>query len=173
MRGLVARFNSPEALLAAIERVRDEGYIRLDAFTPFPLPRVTELLGGRTSKIGWIAAGFALAGGILTYATIYGSSVVDYPLNIGGRPLHSWAAFLPVLVVAAALWSGLATLIGMLWLCGLPRWHHPLFGVRQFDRATYDKFFLLVDADDPAFAAGKTRRLLESLAPEQVEDLAE
>lgn len=172
MSGLVARFHSPETLIAAVRRLREEGYSRLDAFTPYPLPELTEMLGGRTALIGWIAAVFALIGGAITYGVTYWTAVLDYPLNIGGRPLHSWAAFLPATLVSAALWSGLATLIGMLWLCGLPRWHHPLFDVRQFDRATYDKFFLLVEAEDAAFDAEQTRRLLESLGPEHVDEVA-
>ena len=168
MDALLARFDSPEALTAAVERFKSEGYGKLDAFSPFPLPEVTELIGGRTSMIGWIAASFALLGGALTYATIHWSSAIDYPLNVGGRPLVSWPAFVPVVLVAAALWSGLATLIGMLWLCGLPRWHHPLFDRKQFDRATYDKFFLLVGLEGNA---EETQRLLESLSPEHVEEV--
>lgn len=171
MKALIARFASPEALVAAIGRARAEGYSRLDAFTPFPVPEVTDAIGGPTWKIGWIAALFALAGGALTYAIVHWSTAVDYPLNIGGRPLESWPAFVPVVLVAAALWSGLATLIGMLWLCGLPRWHHPLFDVGQFDRVTYDRFFLLIDAADPAFEAERARRLLDSLGPEHVDEV--
>ncbi|PWG01367.1 DUF3341 domain-containing protein [Sphingosinicella humi] len=170
MTGLIARFRSPAELVEAVRRLRDQGYRRLDAFTPYPLPELTELLGGSTSRIGWIAALSALAGGALTYAVIYWTAVVDYPLNIGGRPLHSWQAFLPAALVSAALWSGLATLIGMLWLGGLPRWHHRLFDLKGFDRATYDRYFLLVE-DDPAFEASETRRLLESLSPEHIEAL--
>lgn len=170
MTALVARFRSPAELVEAVRRLRDQGYRRLDAFTPYPLPELAELLGGSTSRIGWVAALSALAGGALTYAVIYWTAVVDYPLNIGGRPLHSWPAFLPAALVSAALWSGLATLIGMLWLGGLPRWHHRLFDVKGFDRATYDRYFLLVE-DDPAFEASETRRLLESLSPEHIEAL--
>lgn len=171
MDALVARFDSPEALVAAVERFHAKGYRTIDAFAPFPLPRVTELIGGKTSSIGWIAALFALIGGALTYVTIHWSAVLDYPLNVGGRPLLSWPAFLPVVLVAAALWSGLAALIGMLWLCGLPRWHHPLFDVKQFDRATYDKYFLLVGLGDSGFDPAKTRSLLESLSPEHIDEV--
>lgn len=171
MPGFIARFDTPESLVAAIGRVRDEGYTRLDAFTPFPLPEVTKQLGGGTWTIGWIAAVFALIGGGLTYATLYWVAAVDYPLNVGGRPLNSWAAFLPVVLVAAALWSGLATLVGMLYLCGLPRWHHPLFDIGQFDRASYDRFFLMIDGDDPVFSPDETRRLLASLGPEHIDEV--
>lgn len=168
MSGLIAKFGSPEQLMAALRRLRAEGYVKLDIFTPFPLPEANVLLGCRTAKIGWIAAISALIGGGLTYAVIYWTAVVDYPLNIGGRPLHSWPAFLPAALVAAALWSGLATLVGMLYLAGLPRWHHPLFDVHQFDRATYDKFFLFVDDRDLAFLEKDSRELLQSLGAEHV-----
>lgn len=171
MTAFVARFGSPDDLVEAVRRLREQGYRRLDAFTPYPLPELTKMLGGSTARIGWIAAIFALIGGALTYAVTYWTAVLDYPLNIGGRPLHSWSAFLPAALVSAALWSGLATLIGMLWLCDLPRWHHPLFDVKQFDRATYDKFFLLVGADDPKFESKETRRLLESLSPEHIDEV--
>lgn len=173
MQGLVARFTTSDALLAAVRQLREGGYRRFDAFTPFPVPGLGELLDEPGGRIGGIAITFALIGGGLTYLMIYWSSVIDYPLNIGGRPLHSWPAFVPVVLVAAALWSGLATLIGMLWLCGLPRWHHPLFGVRQFDRATYDRFFLMVAADDPHFSEDELGRLLERAGAEHVGRLEE
>src|SRR3546814_9342488 len=151
--------------------LRDEGYTKLDAFTPFPLPEVTKRLGGGTWTIGWIAAVFALIGGGLTYATLYWVAAVNSPLNVGGRPLNSWAAFMPVVLVATALWSGLATLVGMLYLCGLPRWHHPLFDIGQFDRASYDRSFLLIAGDDPIFDRQRTRQLLASLGPEHIDEV--
>jgi hypothetical protein len=171
MNDLVARFGTPGALVEAVRRLREQGYRHLDAFTPYPLQELTEMLGGPTDRIGWIAALSAVAGGILTYALSYWTAVIDYPINIGGRPLHSWPAFLPATLVSAALWSGIATLTGMLWLCGLPRWHHPVFEVEQFDRATYDRYFLLICSDDPHFDMAETRRLLESLSPEQVDEV--
>lgn len=171
MKGFIAKFGSPEALIAALQRLHEEGYRKLDTFTPFPLPEAAELLGGSTSRIGWIAAISALFGGGLTYAMIYWTSVIGYPLNVGGRDLHSWPAFLPAALVAAALWSGIATLIVMLWMAGLPRWHHPLFDVGQFDRVTYDKFMLLVEGSDPAFSEEKTYWLLQSLGPEHIEEV--
>lgn len=171
MTALLARFGTSEALTEAVERLHDAGYRRLEAFTPFPLPQVLKRIGPATARVGWVAALAALAGGGLTWLTVYWTAVVDYPLNVGGRPLHSMPAFLPVVVVAAALWSGLATLIAMLFWCRLPRWHHPLFDVEGFDRATYDKFFLLIDGADPAFDAAGARRLLRGLGPEAVQDL--
>ena len=170
MKVLLARFDSPDRLTAALERLHDLGYRRLEAFTPFPLPRVIELLKPPRTRIGWAAVLGALAGGLLTYAMIYWSAVVNYPLNIGGRPLHSWPAFLPAALVAAALWSGMVTLIAMLRWCGLPRWHHPLFSVREFDRATYDRYFLLLDCADPLFDGEPTRRLIEGFSPERIEE---
>lgn len=171
MKALAAKFGEAGALTDAVERLQAEGYSRLDAYTPFPVEKVLDRLGPSTSRIGWTAAIAALVGGGLTYLTIWWTAVVDYPMNIGGRPLHSWPAFLPSALVAAALWSGIATLIAMLVWCGLPRWHHPLFDLKQFDQASYDKFFLLVDCADPAFDAERTRRLLESLEPERIEEV--
>src|SRR3546814_7710759 len=118
-----------------------------------------------------MAAVFALIGGGLTYATLYCVAAGDEPLNVGGRPPNSWWAFMPVVLVATALWSCLATLVGMLYLCGLPRWHHPLFDIGQFDRASYDRFFLLIEGDDPIFSPDETRRLLASLGPEHIDEV--
>jgi hypothetical protein len=172
VKALLAEFDSSDALVAAVRRLQAEGYTRLDAYTPFPLDEITELLGGPTARIGWIAAISAIVGGALTYALVWWSAAIDYPLNVGGRPLHSWPAFLPSVVVAAALWSGLATLIGMLRLAGLPRWHQPLFDVRRFDRVTYDRFVLAVGADDPRFGDTSTPALLRSLGAGSVEEFA-
>jgi hypothetical protein len=168
---LLARFATSAALSNAVERLHEAGYRRLDAFTPFPLPQVLERIGPPTARVGWVSALAALAGGGLTWLTVYWTAAVDYPLDVGGRPLHSWPAFLPVVIVAAALWSGLATLIAMLFWCGLPRWHHPLFDAEGFDRATYDKFFLLVDGADPAFDAADVWRRLRGLGAESIQDV--
>lgn len=172
MNVLLARFDTPTALVVAVQRLHADGYTRLEAYTPYPLDEVVALLGGPTSRIGWIAAASALAGGGLTYALIWWTAAVDYPLNVGGRPLHSWPAFLPSALVAAALWSGLATLIGMLRLAGLPRWHQPLFDVSRFDRVTYDRFVLAVERADPRFDARRTAALLRELGAEHVEEFA-
>src|SRR3546814_19777389 len=127
MPGFIARFDTPERLVAAIGRVRDEGYTKLDAFTPFPLPEVTKRLGGGTWTIGWIAAVFALIGGGLTYPTLYSAAPVDYPHTVGGRPLNSWAPFKTVVLVAHAPRFGLATMVGMSYRCALSGWPHHLF----------------------------------------------
>ena len=171
MTALLARFATSAALSDAVERLHEAGYRRLDAFTPFPLPQVLKQIGPPTARVGWVAVLAALVGGGLTWLTVYWTAAVDYPLNVGGRPLHSWPAFLPVVIVAAALWSGLATLIAMLFWCGLPRWHHPLFDAEGFDRATYDKFFLLIDGADPAFDAADVRWLLRGLGAESMQDV--
>lgn len=171
MKALIATFSAPEPLITAIDRLREEGVSALDAYMPFPLPEVLDRIGPSTSRIGWTAALAALAGGGLTYLTVYWSAVVDYPLNVGGRPLHSWPLFLPVAIVAAALWSGIATLLAMLYWCGLPRWHHPLFDVKQFHRASDDVFFLSVDCADPAFAADHVHALLQREGADHIEEV--
>jgi hypothetical protein len=98
-------------------------------------------------------------------------NAIDYPLNVGGRPLHSWPAFIPPTLIVGMLWAAAAALIGMLALCRLPRLHHPLFAVPGFERATVDRFFLCIDADDPRFDAVATRDFLDDLAPESIEDV--
>lgn len=171
--GVMAEFDRPEALAAAVAAARDAGYTRLDAFGPFPLRQVAKALGCRTGIIPWIAAGAALIGAVIQYGSQYWMNAVDYPLNVGGRPLHSWPAFIPSTVIVAILWAGAATLIGMLLILRLPRLHHPVFGVPGFERATEDRFFLCILSDDPRFEAAGAARFLGTLAPNAVREVPE
>ena len=103
----------------------------------------------------------------------YYTSVIDYPLNVGGRPLHSWPMFVPVTFELTILLAALAAVLGMLALNGLPRPHHPLFGVERFERATRDGFFLAIEADDPKFDRDATPAFLKTLNPLSVEEVME
>jgi hypothetical protein len=170
VNGLLAGFATADALVAALARLQEAGYTRLDAYTPFPLAEVTARLGGSTAAIGWWAAGSAVAAGVLTYAFVYWSAAIDYPLDVGGRPLNSVPAFLPSVLVVAALASGLATLVAMLRMADLPRWHHAAFDLAGFDRATYDRFLLWIDRSDPLYSAA-TRALVDSTRPLHVEEV--
>jgi hypothetical protein len=122
-------------------------------------------LGVRTSVIPWIACLAGLTGAIVQYGSQYWMNVVDYPLNVGGRPLHSWPAFIPASLIVAILWAGAATLIGLLLILRLPRLHHPVFAVPGFDRASEDRFFLHIMQDDPMFEAATVRAFLGALSP--------
>ena len=154
-----------------MRRAREAGYARIETYSPFPLEKTHAVLG----RAGWPIAAIAVSAGVfglcLQYVSQYWMNAVDYPINVGGRPLHSWPAFIPPTLIVGLLWAAAAALIGMLALCRLPRLHHPLFAVPGFERATVDRFFLCIKADDPRFDDRATRRFLDDLAPERVEDV--
>ena len=165
--GVLAEFTSAEQLLAAVARARTEThYAILEAYSPLPVDGLVEALGPRKpDRIPfWMLLG-AIAGGAGTFALEWYSAVWNYPINVGGRPTGSWPAFLPpaieMAVLGAAFFGVLAMLIGN----GLPRWHHPLFAIKSFERATDDRFFLLIRAIDPAFDAQHAREFLQTLTP--------
>lgn len=169
--GIMAEFSRPEALANALRAARAAGYSRLDAFGPFPMPGLARELGYRPGIIAWLATGSGLVGALIQYISQYWMNAVDYPLNVGGRPLHSWPAFIPSTLIVSILWAGAAALLGMLLLLRLPRLHHPVFGVPGFERASEDRFFLCIGSDDPLFDCAKTRKLLETLSPDAVREV--
>lgn len=171
LHGIAAEFDTPEALLAAVERATDAGYTKLEAFSPFPLKPVAEKLGERPSRLALIAAAAGLVGGAIQYGAQFYLNAVDYPLNVGGRPLHSWPAFLPATLIVAILWAGVAALLTFLFAAGLPRLHHPVFAVPGFERASEDRFFLLIEAADPLFEPDRSAAFLQCLGPLAVREV--
>lgn len=171
LHGLMAQFDDPEALIEAVRRTAQAGYRRYDAFTPFPLLELKELIPSRASVLPLIALAAGIGGGLAQYLLQYWLNVVDYPLNIGGRPLHSWPTFLPATITVAIIWSAAGALIGSLVLSRLPRLHHPVFEIPEFLRASDDRFFLCIFADDPQFTADRVREFLQSLRPLQVHEV--
>jgi hypothetical protein len=171
LHGLMGEFAEPEALIAAVSAAKDAGYTRLDAFSPFPLREVADALGVRPSIIPWIAAITGFIGAAIQYGLQYWMNSIAYPLNVGGRPLHAWPAFIPATLIVAILWAGAATLLSMLFIIRLPRLHHPVFAVRGFERASEDRFFLLILGEDPLFDADRARSFLQGLAPVAVQEV--
>ena len=149
---LMAEFASGPALLDGIRALRDAGASRLDAFTPYEVAGLQELLGVRRSRLTWIALVVGLAFGGGAYLLQWWINVVDYPLNIGGRPYHSAPAFIPITFEMTVLFGSAAALISAIVLGGLPRLWHPVFEVEGFERATIDRFWLAVGAGDSAIA---------------------
>ena len=170
-RGLVAEFRKPEDLARALESAQREGYAKIEAFAPFPMRDAAQRLGYRTWVIPALATAAALVGGAIQYYAQYWMNAVDYPINVGGRPLHSWPAFIPSTIIVAIMWAGAMALIGMLLILRLPRLHHPMFGVPGFERASQDSFFLCIDGSDPLFDAKETRRFLAGLEPHALTEL--
>lgn len=170
--GLIAEFETSSDLIAAAERVRTAGYTKLDAFTPHPVHGVTEAIGykskGRVQKIVLGAGIVGLAAG---FGLPYWVHVIHYPFNVGGRPLASFPAWLPVAFELTVLLAAFGAVVGMLALNGLPMPYHPVFNVAAFKRASADRFFLCIESDDPRFDRSQTRELLASTSALGVHDV--
>lgn len=170
--GLLAEFVSPQKLLEAVHRVKDAGYSSIDAFMPYPVEEIShEICDHKKSKVSIIVAAGAALGLATAFGLQYWVSVHSYPVNIGGRPLNSWPAFVPVMFELTVLFASFAALGGMLFLNRLPRPHHPLFNLERFERVMVDRFFLLIKSDDERYEHANTRSFLEGLGPQEVLDV--
>jgi Protein of unknown function (DUF3341) len=169
--GLMAEFDNPEHLLEAAHRAHAEGYRRMDAYSPFPVAGLAEMIGFHRTRLPLVVLLGGIAGGLGGYLLQYYTAVLDYPLNVGGRPLHSWPAFIPVTFEMTVLVAALAAVLGMLALNGLPMPYHPVFNVPRFELASRNLFFLCIEATDPRFDVERTRQFLESLGPQQVHEV--
>jgi len=169
--GLLAEFNNPEDLLGAARRAREEGYTRLDAFTPFPVEDLADAIGFHKTRVPLITLIGGLIGCSGGFFLQYYPNVIGYPLNLGGRPYYSWPAFIPVTFELTILCAALATVFGMLALNGLPTPYHPVFNVPDFALATRNRFFLCIKARDPKFDREKTREFLAGLKARGVFDI--
>ena len=169
--GLLAEFDNPEELVAAARRAREAGYRKMDAYTPFPVEELNEALGLGQTWVPLIVLIGGLLGAALGYGMQYYIAAIDYPLNIGGRPLHSWPAFIPVTFELTVLVAGLFAVFGMLALNGLPMPYHPVFNAPSFSLATHEHFYLCIEAADPKFDSDETRRFLDQLSPRTVTEV--
>jgi hypothetical protein len=167
--GIMAEFDSPAAILAAAEKVRDAGYRRWETFTPFPIHGMDKAGGYRNSLVGWVAFVFGAGAFVATMLLIWFSNAFDYPLIVGGKPMFSpLMSFVPSYIMLV-LGAAVGAFVGMLALNGLPRLYHPLLAKARFALASRDKFFLVIGANDPKFSETETRRLLESLGGTHIE----
>jgi hypothetical protein len=155
--GLMAEFDTPEALQGAYETLRRLGYTRLDTWTPYPVDGV--LATQPASPVPWLMLAAALGGGALGYLLEWWINVRAFRIDVGGRPLHSAPAFIPIAFESAVLAAAVTGFFAMLWLSRLPRLHHPVFEVEGFESASVDRFWLGVDDDDPRFDDGLSREL--------------
>ena len=163
LHGILAEFGTPTELVEAIRKARAEGYRAMDAYTPFPIEEVAEALHQHDRRLPLIVLIGGIIGGLAGYGLEYWTSVIDYPINVGGRPLHSWPAFLPVTFETTVLFAAFSAVLGMLALNGLPMPYHPLFNAPRFALASRDRFFLCIEGVDPLFDREGTRRFLEQL----------
>ena len=159
--GLAARFGSEEALLEATKAAYLIGYRKMDAYSPVPIDGLAEALGSRKTVMPLIVLLGGIAGGVSGYFMQWYSMVIDYPYNVGGRPFHSWPSFIPVTFELTVLCAAVAGVFGMLFLNGLPRFHHPIFGAPGIERATVDQFFLCIESKDGKWDAEETLRYLQ------------
>jgi len=169
--GLIAEFKGHEELLEAARAAYRAGYRRMDGYTPFPVEGLPEALGRKRTAVPAIMLTGGILGGGGAYFMEWYANVVSYPLNIGGRPLHSWPAFIPITFELTVLGAAIFGFFGSLALNGLPRHHHPIFNAAHFERASVDRFFLCIEAADPKFQLAETKRFLESLHPCGVEEV--
>ena len=168
--GLAAEFESDAQLVHAAEEAFARGYRRMDGYTPFPIEGLAEALG-KSNRIPLLVLGAGILGGASAYFMQWFASVVSYPLNIGGRPLHSWPSFIPITFELTVLGASLTAFFFSLGLSGLPKPYHPMFNLPEFERASQDRFFLCIEAEDTLFEAGATRKFLESLRPLTVKEV--
>lgn len=171
--GYLAEFETVNALVDACEQVRDAGYSRWDAHTPFPVHGLDGAMGLRTTKLPWAVFFAGATGACLGLLMQWWMNAVDYPLNISGKPLFSIPANIPITFEVTVLFSAITAFVGMLAFNGLPRLHHPVFQSERFRRVTCDRFFISIEARDPEFRAHETRDFLASLGAAQVESLEE
>jgi len=169
--GVIAEFDTPTAVVAAARRAYEEGYRRMDAFTPYPIEELTEAIGIRHTRLPLLVLLGGITGALIGYGLQYWASVIYYPLNVGGRPLHSWPSFIPVTFEMTILVAALTAVFGMLALNGLPQPYHPVFNTPGFDLASRNHFFLCIEARDPRFNLEETRAFLNSLDPREVTDV--
>jgi hypothetical protein len=169
--GLMAEFEDPTALVTAARRTYEEGYRRMDAYSPFPIEELSEAIGFHHTKLPVIVFFGGVIGCLAGFGLQYWVSVIEYPVNVGGKPAYSWPAFIPATFETTILFAALAAVLGMLALNGLPEPYHPVFNVGRFALATRNRFFLCIEAIDPKFDLEGTRRFLETLTPRNVSEV--
>jgi hypothetical protein len=169
--GIMAEFDSVNSLVDAANRTREAGYKKIDAYSPFPVEGLAEAIGFHRDEVPLVVLIGGLLGGLGGYLLQYWISVVSYPVNVGGKPYHSWPAFIVVTFEMTILFGGIFAVLGMLALNGLPMPYHPVFNVPRFAFATKDRFFLIVFSSDPKYNPTEVRRFLDSLGPRSVSEV--
>jgi Protein of unknown function (DUF3341) len=166
--GLMAEFDDAEPLKEAVRRARDAGYRKMDAYTPMPVEGLADAIGFESNWVQRLVFAAGLTGAIGGFGLCWWMTVIAYPHNVAGRPLNSWQAYIPITFECMVLLACITAVVGMLALNGLPQPYHPVFNVPRFERASRDKFFLCIEASDPQFDPGRTRRFLEETGAREV-----
>jgi hypothetical protein len=167
----MAEFDNPTDLVEAARSTYDAGYRRINGYSPFPIEELSDAIGFHKSRLPLIVLIGGILGGLAGYSMMYYMEVIDYPINVGGRPFHSWPSFIPITFETTVLGAALACIFGMLALNKLPQPYHPVFNAPRFALATRDRFFLVIEADDPKFDHDEVERFMQSLSPKEVVDV--
>jgi uncharacterized membrane protein len=168
----MAEFEDPTALVHAARSAYQNGFRKLDAYTPFPIEELSEVLHLHKNKLPLIVLIGGITGALTGYLLQYFVTVIYFPINIAGRPLHSWPSYIVITFELTILFGAISAVLGLLGLCGLPMPYHPVFNVPRFSAASRDRFFLCIEATDPQFDLEKTSRFLESMEPKEVSEVA-
>jgi hypothetical protein len=170
--GMLAEFDTPTALVNAAKEARAKGYRKLDAYSPFPIEELSEALHLHKSRLPLLVLLGGIIGGLCGYMLQYYVTVLYYPINIAGRPLHSWPAYIIITFEMTILFAALSAVLGLLGICGLPMPYHPVFNIQRFALASRNRFFLCIEATDPLFDRKATSDFLETLEPREVSEVA-
>jgi Protein of unknown function (DUF3341) len=169
--GVMAEFDNPSHLVAAARRTYEAGYRRINGYSPYPIEELSEAIGFTHTRLPLIVFVGGLLGGLGGFFMQYWMEVIDYPLNVGGKPLNSWPAFIPITFECTVLAAAFAAVLGMLVLNKLPQPYHPVFNAPNFALATRDRFFLVVEANDPMYKHDEVVELFKSLNAQDVTDV--
>jgi hypothetical protein len=169
--GVIGEFEKPEQLVHAAAKIREAGYRQYESYSPFPVEGLPEAMGMKRNLVPLITLIGGLCGGLGGFGFQYWVNVYSYPLNIAGRPLNSWPAFIPVTFELTILCASLSAVFGMLALNKLPQPHHPIFNAHRFSHASQDRFFVCIQARDKKFNLAETARFLQGLSAQHVSEV--
>lgn len=167
----MAEFDNPRDLVAAAKKTYAAGYRRINGYSPYPIEELSEAIGFTHTSLPLIVLIGGVLGGLAGFFMQYWMEVIDYPLNVGGKPLNSWPAFIPITFEMTVLCAAFAAVFGMLALNKLPQPYHPVFNAPNFALATRDRFFLVIEANDPMFKADEVRAFMRELDAKDVTDV--
>src|SRR5258706_11395996 len=170
--GVMAEFESPTALVNAGRAAREKGYRKLDAYSPFPIEELSDALHLHKNRLPLIVLCGGILGAITGYTLQYYVTVIQFPINVAGKPLHSWPAYIIITFEMTILFSAISAVLGLLGLCGLPMPYHPVFNVPRFALASRNRFFLCIESRDPLFDRHDTAEFLTSLDPREGREVA-
>ena len=172
--GVMAEFQTPDALIAAAHKARLAGYSKMDAYSPFPIEEVIEEVAPGNTGVPILVLIMGLTGATTGFSLQFIGNILDWPMNIGGRPINisNWPAMVPITFEMGILFAAFTAAISMVILNGLPMPYHPVFNVPGFERASQDGFFLCIESTDPLFDRAQTSQFLRTLSPTQVSEVA-